>query len=203
MQGIQQNAWKMYSGHLQILQLWPRSSCGFDTRQCLTALLPRILRGQLFKHLSLNVSKKRAHSSTMMLFEPSVLFPGPIEHMWVWVGSSHSQIILLTFMLNTSLIFFSLCSWFFTSWFSKSKAVTKTQHVGKRPPYSCIKEKLSQKKAGLLSDAAPTCFSYPSSPIHFSDSFSLCPSKDSVGATSPCKTKEDRRTSWKRNALSY
>lgn len=65
----------------------------FNTRQCLTALLPWILRGQLFKHSSLNVSKKRAHCSTMMPFEPSRLFPGPTEHVQVWVGSSHSPII--------------------------------------------------------------------------------------------------------------
>jgi len=29
----------------------------------------------------------------MMLFEPSVLFPGPTEHMWVWVGSSHGPTV--------------------------------------------------------------------------------------------------------------
>lgn len=40
-------------------------------------------------------------------------------------------------------------------------------HIRKRPLYSCIKEKLSQKRSGLLSHAASNCFSYPFSLTHF------------------------------------
>lgn len=140
MQGIQQNAWKMYSGHLQIPQFWPSSSCGFNTRQCLTALLPRILWGQLFKHLSLNVSKKRTHCSTMMLFETSVLFPGPIEHMWVWVGSSHRPTVGLFAHICAKYLILCVCVYFPNS----TQIISthpKIQNVGKRPPCNCIKEK--------------------------------------------------------------
>lgn len=94
---------------------------------------------------------------------------------------------MLQYLTN---VFFSVCSWFFTNWLSKSKTVAETQRVWKRPPYGCTKEKLSQKRDGLLSYATSNCSSYPFSLIHFSVSFSLSPSNDAPDATSPRRTEK-------------
>lgn len=74
-------------------------------------------------------------------------------------------------------------------WFSKScaKTVAKTQYVGKRPPYSCIKEELSQRKAGLLSPTASNCSSCLFSAIQID----LFLSRDGVDAIGLCEKEED------------
>lgn len=78
----------------------------------------------------------------MMLFETSVLFPGPIEHVWVWVGSSHHTTVGLFAHICAKYIILRVCMFVY---FPNSSQIVSThpkiQKVGKRPLYNCIKEK--------------------------------------------------------------
>lgn len=101
---------------------------------------PESCEGSCLNIYHLMFQKKRAHCSTMMLFETSVLFPGPIEHMWVWVGSSHRPTVGL--FAHICAKYLLLCAFVY---FPNSSQIISThpkiQNVGKRPLCNCIKEK--------------------------------------------------------------